>query len=87
MTAHGGKIVELTEEHFPWIGEKKFENCKQVGGHRFPSSWLEGRMKHLDNGVPKNVEWTQVLVMDGWVMVVGRLWVGGGRLWMLVAGA
>ena len=78
MTAHGGKIVELTEEHFPWIGEKKFENCKQVGGHRFPSSWLEGRMQHLDNGVPKNVEWTQVLVMDGSVWGGSSLRVGGG---------
>ena len=58
---HEGKIVELTEEHFPWLGEEKFEKCRQVGGHRYPSSWLADRMAHVEDGVPKKVEWSQVL--------------------------
>ena len=54
----GGQIVELTPEQFPWVGEKAFQ---QVGGHRYPRSWLETRFDHLVDGVPKEVQWQEVL--------------------------
>ena len=54
----GGQIVELTPEQFPWVGEKAFQ---QVGSHRYPRSWLESRFDHLVDGVPKEVQWQEVL--------------------------
>ena len=52
----GEKIVEVTEAQFPWAG--KFQ---QVGGHRYPESWLKDRMQHISDGVPKVPEWEEVL--------------------------
>ena len=52
-----GKMVEITEEKFPWAA--KFP---QIGGHRYPSSWLENRMQHIEDGVPKAPEWKEVLL-------------------------
>ena len=51
-----GKIVEVTEALFPWAAK-----YPQVGGHRYPASWLKDRMQHISDGVPKVPEWEEVL--------------------------
>ena len=58
---HDGKIVELAKETFPWLGDKEFEEVLQVGGHRYPTSWLADRYSHIKEGIPQKVEWPQVL--------------------------
>ena len=51
-----GKIVELTEEHFPWIAD-----LAAPGGHRYPSEWLQERMSHVVEGIPAPPNWQHVL--------------------------
>ena len=52
-----GKFAKITPENTPWI-----ESIGEMGGHRYPSSWLKSRYAWLgDDGAPTPSDWTEIM--------------------------
>ena len=57
-----GKFEKIDENICPWM--KKLE-IGDLGGHRYPKSWLDDRFSWLSSGVPIAPKWQDVMTSEG----------------------
>ena len=53
-----GKLEVITEELCPWMVKLKVGD---IGGHRYPDSWVEDRYLWTTDGVPWKPDWSECL--------------------------
>ena len=55
-TTRSGQMEKITVGNSPWVA-----GLPDIGSHRYPASWVEDRHSWLDQGVPLNPRWEEVL--------------------------